>query len=74
MTSVFSFWLWVDNLEFGHINQVFFLLSTPVIFLTTSVFSFCLWADNLEFWHINQVLFFSSLLQAMIAVSMIQKH
>ena len=45
-----------------------------VIFLMTSAFSFCLWADNLEFWHINQVLFFSSLLQSMIAVSMIRKH
>ena len=50
----------MDNLEFGHINQVFFLLSTPVIFLMTSVFLFCLQADNLEFGHINQVLFFSS--------------
>ena len=55
MTSVFSFWLRADNLEFGHINQVFLLLSTPVIFLTLSVFLFWLRADNLEFGHINQV-------------------
>ena len=72
MTSVFSFWLQADNLEFGHINQVFFLLSTPVIFLMASVFSFCLRVDNLEFRHINQVLFFSSLLQSMITVLVIR--
>ena len=40
--------------------KFFFLLSTPVIFLTTSMFSFYLQADNLDFWHINQALFFSS--------------
>ena len=30
MTSVFSFCLRADNLEFGHINQVLFSLVTPV--------------------------------------------
>ena len=48
MTSVFSFWLQADNLEFGHINQVFLLLSTPVIFLMPSVFLFCLWAIEID--------------------------
>ena len=62
----------MDNLEFGHINQVFLLLSTPVIFLMMNVFSFYLQVDNLEFPHINHVLFFS--LQLTIAVLMIRKH
>ena len=38
----------MDNLEFGHINQVFLLLSTPVIFLMPSVFSFCLQAIEID--------------------------
>ena len=36
------------HLEFGHINQVFLLLSTPVIFLMPSVFSFCLQAIEID--------------------------